>query len=131
MALEQSILKSTKKKLSLNESDHDFDQDVIDYINSSFFRLYQLGLGPPNGFAIDDEEAKWDDFIPEGLNVSVLNAIKTYVNLKVRLQFDPPGLAHHIRAIEEQITELEHTLLTERDLAVWAHTVSPSSRFLP
>lgn len=131
MALEQSILKSTKKKLNLDESYHDFDQDVIDYINSSFFRLYQLGLGPPEGFAIDDEEETWDSFITGGLNVSVLNAVKTYVNLKVRLQFDPPGLAHHIKAIEDQIVELEHTLLTERDLAVWAPTISSSSHYLP
>ena len=131
MALEQSILKSTKKKLNLDESYHDFDQDVIDYINSSFFRLYQLGLGPSEGFAIDDEEETWDSFITGDLNVSVLNAVKTYVGLKVRLQFDPPGLAHHINAIEEQIVELEHTLLTERDLAVWTPTVSSSSHYLP
>lgn len=131
MALEQSILKSTKKKLGLDASYHDFDQDVTDYINSSFFRLYQLGLGPSTGFAIEDETETWDDFNTTELNVSVLNAVKTYVNLKVRLQFDPPGLAHHIKAIEDQIVELEHTLLTERDLAVWAPPVSPSSLYLP
>lgn len=131
MALEQSILKSTKKKLGLDASYTDFDQDVIDYINSSFFRLFQLGLGPSTGFAIEDDSEEWDDFNTVGLNVSVLNAVKTYVNLKVRLQFDPPGLAHHIKAIEDQITELEHTLLTERDLAVWAPTLSSSLHSLP
>lgn len=129
MALEQSILKSTKKKLGLAEDYKDFDQDVIDYINSSFFRLFQLGLGPANGFAIDGDEEEWADFDTVGLNISVLNAVKTYVNLKVRLAFDPPGLAHHIKAIEDQITELEHTLRTERDLVKW--TPPSSSLSLP
>ena len=124
MALEQSILISTKKKLGLDKAYTDFDQDVIDYINSSFFRLYQLGLGPSVGFQVSGEDEVWDDFNEIDMAVPVLNAIKTYINLKVRLDFDPPGTPHHIQAIKEQITELEHTLLTERDLVTW---MPPSS----
>lgn len=129
MALEQSILKGTKKKLGLGPADDAFDHDVIDYINGAFFRLYQLGLGPPEGFEIDGDEEEWADFDLVGLPLPVLNAVKTYVNLKVRLLFDPPGTSYHINAIEEQITELEHTLLTERDLVKW--TASSSSPSLP
>jgi len=131
MALEQSILKSTKKKLGVAEGDTSFDVDITDYINSAFFRLFQLGLGPSDGFAIDDDEDKWEDFDTVGLNKSVLNAVKTYINLKVRLAFDPPPTSYHIAAIEDQITELEHTLRTERDLAVWAPVVSSSPQSLP
>lgn len=53
MALEQSILLGTKKKLGLAPGYTAFDHDVIDYINGAFFRLKTLGLGPPEGFAID------------------------------------------------------------------------------
>ena len=130
MALEQSILKGTKKKLGLDENYDAFDHDVIDYINSAFFRLNQLGIGPREGFMIDSDEEEWADFDTVGLNLTVLNAVKTYINLKVRLLFDPPGTSYHINAIEEQLTELEHTLLTERDLVLWNAPPS-SSPFLP
>lgn len=126
MALEQSILKSTKKKLGLDENYDAFDQDVIDYINGAFFRLRQLGLGPPDGFQIDDDSAKWADFNTVGLDFPVLNAVKTYVNLKVRLLFDPPGLVHHVNAINDQLAELEHTLLTERELRWTAPMSAPA-----
>lgn len=129
MALEQRILVGTKKKLGLGEDYTAFDIDVIDYINSAFFRLRTLGLGPPEGFMIESDAETWDDFDTVGLDITVLNAVKTYVNLKVRLQFDPPGTPHHIQAIEDQITELEHTLLTERDLVAW--TPPSSSLSLP
>lgn len=124
MAVEQSILISTKKKLGLDKDYTDFDLDIIDFINGSFFRLNQLGLGPPEGFAIEDETETWDAFNTEGLNVTALNAIKTYVTYKVRLDFDPPGTPHHIQAMKDQIAELEYTLNTERDITKW---MSPSS----
>lgn len=124
MALEQSILKSTKKKLGLDANYHAFDEDVITFINSAFFSLNQLGIGPESGFMIDGDEDVWDMFTDVELNLSVMNALQTYIYLKVRMVFDPPGTPHHIAAMNEQITELEHRLLTERDLAKWS---TPSS----
>lgn len=128
MAIEQSILKGTKKKLGLDENYRAFDTDVIDYINGAFFRLRTLGLGPADGFEIEDDGDEWSDFDTVGLDRTVLNAVKTYINLKVRLLFDPPGTPHHIKAMEEQVTELEHVLLTERELALWS---MPPSHSLP
>lgn len=115
MALEQSILKSTKKKLNLDENYNAFDLDVIDYINSAFFKLNVLGIGPSEGFRIEGDEEEWDDFEVD-LNDSALNAVKTFVNLSVRLVFDPPGTSYHIKAIEDQLQELTHQLLTERNI---------------
>lgn len=124
MALEQSILKSTKKKLGLDAGYGAFDLDVIDFINGAFFRMKTLGLGPPQGFQIEDDSEVWDDFDTVGLDLTVLNAVKTYVAMKVRLAFDPPGTPHHIQAIKEQITELEYTLKTERELVQWQPPVT-------
>lgn len=126
MAFEESILKSTKKVLGLDEAYHAFDLDVMTHINTSFFTLSQLGVGPPGGFMINGEEDMWADFTGGEIN---LNAVKTYVYLCVRLVFDPPGTPHHITAIKEQITELEHRLLTERELVQWS--APPSSPSLP
>lgn len=116
MALEQSILKGTKKILGLDASYKAFDFDVITHINTCFVRLKQLGIGPEETFMIEGESETWDEFDNDDVD---LNSVKTYVFLKVKLFFDPPGLSHHIQAIQEQITELEHTLLTERNLVTW------------
>lgn len=119
MALEASILKSVKKNLGLDETYHAFDHDVITHINSVFFTLNQLGIGPTEGFMIEDEEDEWGDFTGGAvLNVAAMNALKSYIYLKVRLYFDPPSTPHHINAMNEQIDEFEHRLLTERELAV-------------
>lgn len=116
MAVQDSILLSTKKILGLAEGYDVFDVDVITHINTCFFTLNQLGLGPDEGFMIEDEDAEWEEFTNGAIN---LNAVKTYIYLKVRSLFDPPGTAHHMAALNEQITELEHRLKMEREVRQW------------
>ena len=129
MAVEESILKSVKKNLGLAENYKAFDHDVLTHINTSFFTLNQLGIGPPEGFAIEGEDDRWADYLTGELNLSARKALQTYIYLKVRSIFDPPGTAHHISAIKEQIEELENRLLLERELTQW--TAPSSSLYLP
>lgn len=112
MALEQSILKSTKKILGLSAGDTAFDTDVITHINTSFFTLYQLGVGPSEGFMIEDDSSEWDEFTGGELNQ---NGVRSYVYLAVRLAFDPPATSYHITAIKDQLDELAHRLRLEMD----------------
>lgn len=123
MAVEQSILLSTKKVLGLDVDYDAFDLDVITHVNTAFFTLYQLGLGPADGFMIEDDTEVWDDFTGGAIT---LNAIKSYIYLRVRVLFDPPETPHHINAAKEQISELEHRLLTERELTKWTAPQSSS-----
>jgi len=116
MAIEESILKSTKKILGLDATYAAFDLDVITHINTAFFTLNQLGIGPAEGFMIEDNSEEWVDFTGGTVN---LNAVKTYMYLRVRMLFDPPGTSFHINAIQEQITELEHRLKLEREVGQW------------
>ena len=102
-----SILTSIKKLLGITEEYENFDQDIIMHINSAFMILNQLGVGPKNGFSINDKSSTWNEFIPEGNN---LEAVKTYVHLKVKLMFDPPLSSTVIEAIKSQINELEWRL---------------------
>ena len=102
-----SILTSIKKLLGITEEYENFDQDIIMHINSAFMILNQLGVGPKNGFLINDKSSTWDEFIPERSN---LEAVKTYVHLKVKLMFDPPLSSTVIEAIKSQINELEWRL---------------------
>lgn len=102
-----SILGSIKKLLGTTEVYNVFDKDLVMHINSVFFVLTQLGVGPEEGFTIQDETAVWDDFIPCGAN---LEAVKSYVYLKVRLLFDPPQSSALTEAINRQISEFEWRL---------------------
>lgn len=102
-----SILTSIKKLLGITEEYENFDQDIIMHINSAFMILNQLGVGPKSGFSINDKSSTWDEFIPESSN---LEAVKTYVHLKVKLMFDPPLSSTVIEAIKSQINELEWRL---------------------
>lgn len=103
----ESILTSIKKLLGIAEEDTNFDRDLIMHINSVFMILTQLGVGPSKGFSIKDENDVWSDFIPEQ---SSLEAVKTYVYMKVRLMFDPPLSSAVADAIIRNISELEWRL---------------------
>lgn len=101
------ILNDTKKVLGLVPDYEVFDTDILMHINSVFFTLGQLGFGPVEGFMIEDDTTEWVDYIGSDLN---LNAIKTYVYLRVRMLFDPPQTSYLINAMNEQIREHEWRL---------------------
>jgi hypothetical protein len=112
--MEQSILKSTKKVLGLAESYTAFDVDIITHINAAFSTLNQLGVGPVDGFFIEDADDNWEDFtVPD----NQLHMAKTYVYLRVRVLFDPPQTSFHLSAANEQIKELEWRLNSFREVA--------------
>lgn len=111
-AVPNSILDTTKKMLGL-DADYDvFDLDVIVHINSTFAQLAQLGVGPDEGFEIEDSSKLWADFL--GTN-KLINSVKSYMYLKVRMFFDPPSLSFDLTAKQEQIKELEWRLNVAAD----------------
>jgi hypothetical protein len=103
----ESILTSIKKLLGIEEEYEHFDSDIIMHINSVFMILNQLGVGPSEGFSIEDAESVWTDYIPDGSN---LEAVKTYIHHQVKLMFDPPQSSAHIEALKRTISELEWRL---------------------
>lgn len=102
-----SILTSIKKLIGPTEDDTSFDVDIIMHINSAFFRLNQLGVGPSEGFSITDKTKTWEEFL---LARKDLEAVKSYVYQKVRLVFDPPQSAFLVEALKESIKEFEWTI---------------------
>ena len=102
-----SILTSIKKMLGISEEYDIFDADIVMHINSVFMTLTQLGVGPAEGFEIRDELATWDEFLDDPV---ILNTVKTYMYLKVRMLFDPPTSAALIDAMNRQANELEWRL---------------------
>ena len=102
-----SILTSIKKLLGIAEEYTQFDEDIIMHINTVFLNLTQLGVGPEEGFVIEDDVASWEDFINDNAQ---LQAVKTYVYLKVKLLFDPPLSSSVIESMNRMIAELEWRL---------------------
>ena len=103
----ESILNSIKKMLGITEEYKNFDPDIIMHINTVFMTLNQLGVGPAEGYRIEDDLATWHDYIKDEQN---LDGVKTYIYLKVRLLFDPPLNSAVINAIQQSINEFEWRL---------------------
>lgn len=106
-----SILDSIKKLLGIQPEYRAFDEDLIIHINSVFAILHQIGIGPEEGFFILDEATNWDEYMSDINQASV----RTYVYLKVRLLFDPPGSGILVDSINRMLSELEWRLYLEGD----------------
>lgn len=117
-----SILSSIKKMHNIDDGVTHFDTEMIIHINTALMRLTQLGVGSSTGFSITDKSKTWTDLIGTRLDVE---AIKTYVYLKVRLMFDPPTNSTLLEAYKSNIQELEWTINAQVDEAYqWEEPVN-------
>lgn len=111
-----SILTSVKKALGIAELYTPFDADILLHTNSVLSNLNQIGVGPVDGFQIEDSAATWEDFLGDDPR---LNNVKTYVYGKVRLIFDPPATSFAIQAMENVNKELETRIYIAREVEKW------------
>ena len=109
----ESILTSIKKLLGIGDDYNHFDADIIMHINSVLAVLTQLGVGPSEGFSIEDDTTTWGEFIPDDPR---LNTVKSYMYLKVKLLFDPPSSSTHAEAMNRVISEFEWRLNVAAEL---------------
>ncbi|MCK5292786.1 MAG: hypothetical protein KAR39_12325 [Thermoplasmata archaeon] len=108
----ESILVTIRAMLGIQKDFDGFDPAVMAGINSAMFSLSQIGIGPDGGFNITGVEETWDELYDEVPN---LEAVKTYIFLKTRLDFDPPGTGYLVQSMTERITQLESRLMVEVD----------------
>lgn len=99
----ESILNSIKKLFGPEGSYDAFNNDLILHINTYLRALNQLGVGEQD-FRIVDDTATWNDFLGE--NEALLDPVKTYIYLRVKVVFDPPANSIVMNAITEQVNEL-------------------------
>lgn len=112
---DESILTSVKKVLGISEYYEHFDQDILLHLNSVMSILYQLGVGPENGFVVEDDSTTWSDLFDGDIDTNKMMYVKSYVCLRVRLLFDPPASSGAIDAMERQMRELEWRITVTRD----------------
>lgn len=110
--MQESILSSIKKMLGIAEDYKHFDADIIMHINTVLMVLMQLGVGPVAGFSISDDTAVWGDFLSSSKQ---LEAVKSYIYLRVKMLFDPPTSGTVIQSTENLISELAFRLNVEVD----------------
>lgn len=118
----ESILTSIKTTLGLAEDYVVFDKEIILFINTVLADMHQLGVGPASGYAILDKDNKWDEFL--GVVVQddltevqnpVLNNVKSYVSMRVKMLFDPPEVGYVLTAYEKLIEQAEWRITVAQD----------------
>jgi hypothetical protein len=120
--MEQSILRSVKQAVGVSPDDPSFDIDIIMAINAEFSILNDLGVGPAEGFVIEDESTEWSEYLDD---LIMLSKVKTAVNLKTRLLFDPPKESFVLTSYQNQLQEQEWRLNVNREATEW---VDPNPR---
>lgn len=111
----ESILTSIKKLIGPTAEYEHFDPDIIMHINTVFSDLHQMGVGPSEGFAIEDDTSVWTDYIEDPLK---MQSVKSYMYLRVKLLFDNSTLGSGlIASMERQIEKLEWRLNMDAELA--------------
>lgn len=110
--LDNSILDDIKKCLGIpiedldlgTESYNAFDLDILLFINATFNRIKQLGVGPTENFSISSSDETWGDFFSD---TKVVEMVRAYMLLSVKMQFDPPTNSIAAEAYKEQINKYE------------------------
>lgn len=114
MVLTDSILNTIKHMLGVEPEYTHFDADIILGINSAFFSLHQLGIGPEEQpYNIEGANETWSDFSE---NINNFLAVKQYIFLKTKMVFDPPLSGTVISEYNNQLQELAWRLTAHHDM---------------
>lgn len=106
-----SILDSVKSYCGILADQHEFDTDILMAINAVMFSLHQLGVGPETPFVVEDSTQTWQDLLGE----DPVGGVREYVNMRVRILFDPSTNNQVMDALKEQIAEFEWRILVHAD----------------
>lgn len=104
--LSNSIFTDIKGNLPIQSEDESFDEEILTNINSLFLDLNQIGVGPSKLFSIDHDTV-WSEFSDD---IGLLNAVKDYIVIKVKLKFDPPSSSFVQSSYNEIANKLEWRL---------------------
>lgn len=110
--MDEKILTTIKRDINgLTEDNTDFDDELIDHINSFLRYLNRFGIGVESFIATKD--SLWSDFLGE--DVAYYSEAKLYITLKIKYWWDPPTVGAAVSAINETLKELEFNLMVRRE----------------
>lgn len=117
-----SILTSVRKGIGIEGDITHFDPDLIMHTNATFAELAQMGIGPKDGFIIEDVHANWDDFMKEDCLLKTF--VKQYVPLKVKTLFDPSASSQITDAYDAQLDQLRFRMRVEAEPYLYEEEVT-------
>ena len=92
---------------NLDQINVGFDEEVRPNLEQFGTNCLRVGRRLQEGFVVTDETQNWGDYTADS---TVLNLVKTYITLKVRLIFDPPLTSSVLEAMNKEISQLEWRL---------------------
>lgn len=99
------IIEDVLTTLGGSVEDIEYSKDVKMYVNSKIAKLKQNGCSAlVDGFRID-EDTEWSDIFTCSSTITYL--IINYIHDSVRYSFDPPSNGNVLKALKEELTELE------------------------
>ena len=116
--MNEQILTSVRHAIGLGEEHTYYDSDLILHINSTFDVLHQIGAGPTEGFAIEGELETWNDYFNRE-PARVINFVKTYMYISVKLLFDPPQNSFLVKSLEDKQKEYEWRINVAAESGLW------------
>ena len=81
------ILSDVADKVGVRDSEGDFNNDLLGYINAAIATLFQNGVG---SLIVADNTTTWDEFKNPNQNNDYFALAKNYVYLSTKILFDPP-----------------------------------------
>lgn len=106
-----NVLLGIKKICNIDPEDTAFDQELILHTNAVLMELKQIGVTDTTKSITDDKDT-WDEILGSRKD---LEAVKSFIGLKVRQIFDPPTTGAVAEALSNSIRELEWRLNVEVD----------------
>ena len=110
--MNSSILTSVKNFCGIDADCADFDTIILGHINAVLSIVTQVGAGLESGLYVTDDSTTWSDFIG---NDPKLSMVRSYVECKVKLIFDPPTNSAVLESMKELIKEFEWRLNVAAD----------------
>ena len=118
MLVNEQILASVSQAIGLGEEHTFFDPTLIMHINATFDVLHQLGAGPSDGYSIEGNDETWNDYFGSEPK-DVIQFIKTYMFIAVKLLFDPPQNSFLVKQLEDQKKEYEWRINVAAESGLW------------
>ena len=110
--METNILNTIKLLLGIAPEYEEFDEQILININNAFAILWQLDVGPENGF-VANKDSTWSEYTDSDV---IRELLKNYVYYRVRMSFDPPQNGTLNETMKNQLSEMEYRL---RSMVDW------------
>lgn len=112
--MDDSILATIRKMLvGMVSDDTGFDGELLLHINTAIMTLRQAGVGPQNGFLVESAADTWDDYL--GDDIGMLQMVKDYIFLSVKIVFDPPTNSSVLQTYKDLMQEYIWRLREQTD----------------